>query len=231
MELLNLNENKSKLTNLDLSNLNLDEAAALEAAKLTALKKKINANSWNNHLEDLMKSWGEKAAGNREMHDKSAGIWKSFSNRLYLPIILLTTLGGVTSFGTVNSDDYQYWMYGTGAINLLAALLSGIHKYYSPDERVQNHKNSARAFGSFYRYMTLELGMPREDRSSSEELSKWARNEYDNMLKDSPSLSGSVVGDYKNKHKDDKNKPDIIEERFSIHIHGREYSNEIMKLN
>lgn len=200
----------------------LDQAAALEAAKLTTLKKKINANSWNNQLEDLMKSWGEKAAGNREMHDKSAGKWKKFSNQIYLPIILLTTLGGVTSFGTVNSDDYQYWMYATGSINLIAALLSGIHKFYAPDEKVQAHKDTARAFGSFYRYMTLELGMSREDRSNSEELGRWVRTEYDNMLKDAPSVSSDILDEYKKKHKDDNNKPDAIEEHFSIRIHGRE---------
>ena len=43
------------------------EMAALADAKFSKLKKKINANNWTIELEDLMQSWGEKAAGYREV--------------------------------------------------------------------------------------------------------------------------------------------------------------------
>ena len=68
-----------------LPQLDKEEAAALEASKLAKLKKRINADSWSLEMEDLMKSWGEKAAGNRELHLKSAGKWKRFSDKMYLP--------------------------------------------------------------------------------------------------------------------------------------------------
>ena len=204
-----------------LEQLDKEEAAALEASKLAKLKKKINADSWSLEMEDLMKSWGEKAAGNRELHLKSAGKWKSFSDKMYLPLILLTTLGGVSTFGVANIEDSTYWMYGIGSINLISAFIAGVTKYYRPDEQVQAHMYTANAFGSFFRHMTLELSMSRADRQPADQLSQWAKGEYDRLLKEAPNIPGDIVNDYKMKHEDDQNKPDIIVETFQIDIHGR----------
>ncbi|KAK3246296.1 hypothetical protein CYMTET_44162 [Cymbomonas tetramitiformis] len=87
-----------------------EEQMALEAVKLTALKKKINAKGWSNHMEDIMKAWGEKAASNREMHDTAASKWKRFSDRIYIPVIFLSTIAGVSNFGAASIEDNAYWM-------------------------------------------------------------------------------------------------------------------------
>jgi len=205
----------------EIQQLDKQDAAALEGSKLAKLKKKINADSWSNEMEDLMKSWGEKAAGNRELHLKSSIKWKSFSDNMYLPLILLTTLGGVSTFGVANIEDSTHWMYGIGTINLISAFIAGITKYYRPDEQVQAHTYTANAFGSFYRQMTLELSMSREDRQSADQLSQWAKNEYDRLLKEAPNIPQDILNQYKNNHEEDLNKPDLIVENFQIDIHGR----------
>ena len=51
---------------------------ALASVKMAGLRKKINADSWNDNMENLMKMWGEKSAGLRFMHDNAAGSWKNF---------------------------------------------------------------------------------------------------------------------------------------------------------
>ena len=40
------------------------------------------------------------------------------------------------------------------------------------------HSSVAKQFGSFYRYMTLQLGMSREDRDPADVLTTWALKEY-----------------------------------------------------
>lgn len=198
-----------------------EDVAALEASKLTKLRKKINADTWTDHMEDLMKSWGEKAAGNRELHLNSANKWKRFSDSFSVPLILLTTLSGVTTFGAMAIDDYEYWMYGVGCLNLISAFLAGVSKYYRPDEKVQDHTYTARSFGSFYRQMILELGMSREDRQPADTLSQWAKQEFDRLLKEAPTIPGEVIEAYKSKHKNDENKPDITLDKFTIEVYGR----------
>ena len=60
-------------------NLNSGEAEALATARLGDLRKKVNAESWSDNMENLMKQWGEKAAGLRFMHAHSGGQWKAFA--------------------------------------------------------------------------------------------------------------------------------------------------------
>jgi hypothetical protein len=201
---------------------NLDERMALEAARLRMLKKKVNADSWTNELEDLMKAWGEKAAGYRELHRKAGQLWSSRSNRMYIPLMMFTTLGGVTTFSSLGGDTNIYMMAVLGALNVSSALLASVTKFYKPDEKAMNHRQVARAFGSFYRKVMLQLSMSREERQPADILTDWASTEYDRLQKEAPSLPGVIVDDYKIMHKDVVNKPDVVTEEFVIAIYPRE---------
>lgn len=200
----------------------LDERMALEAARLRLLKKKVNADSWTNELEDLMKAWGEKAAGCRELHRKAGMLWTSRSNKMYIPLMMFTTLGGVTTLGTLGENTNIYVMAVLGALNMSSALLASVTKFYKPDEKATNHRQISRAYGSFYRKVMLQLSMSREERQPADILTDWACTEYDRLQKDSPSLPGSVVEDYKALHNDVVNKPDVVTEEFIISIYPRE---------
>ena len=214
--------------NLEMTEFDDDDRSAVATSKLTKLKKKLNANAWSDELETLMQSWGEKAAGNRELHDAASSKWKKFGEKLSLPVILLTTIGGVANFGAANSDDHELWMYAVGCINILAAAFASISKFYKPDEKAQHHSFIARNFGSFYRHMTIELGLSREDRMSSEELSRWAKNEYDRIQNEAPSVPGPIIAEYKKKHSSQRNLPDVASDSCEINIYGRDTTNEII---
>lgn len=200
---------------------NMDEKVALEAARLRMLKKRVNADSWTDELEDLMKAWGEKAAGYREMHMLSAQVWSKRSNNMYVPLLFFTTLGSVTTFSNLSSDSNTYLMGALGIMNISSALLASITKYYKPDEKAMNHKQIARSFGSFYRKVMLQLSMSREERQPADILTDWASTEYDRLQKDAPNVMESVITRYKDKHKSDKNKPDIVTDEFVIQVYPR----------
>ena len=201
---------------------NLDERMALEAARLRMLKKKVNADSWTNELEDIMKAWGEKAAGYRELHRKAGQLWSARSNRMYIPLMIFTTLGGVTTFSSLNGEPNIYMMGVLGALNVSSALLASVTKFYKPDEKAMSHQQVARAFGSFYRKVMLQLSMSREERQPADILTDWASTEYDRLQKESPSLPGTIVDEYKVVHKNVINKPDVVTEEFVISIYPRE---------
>lgn len=198
-----------------------DDKSALAASRLTKLRKRLNASAWNDELEDLMQCWGEKAAGNRELHDTSASLWKRFGEKLTLPVIVLTTIGGVSNFGAANVEDPQFWMYTIGSINIIAAMIASLSKFYKAEEKAQLHSSTARNFGSFFRNMTIELGLSREDRMNSEELCRWAKHEYDRIQSEAPSIPGRVVAQFKKKHGDHRNLPDLASDHCEINIYGR----------
>ena len=199
----------------------MDDAAiaALENVKLAKLQKKINAENWTPEIENLLKSWGEKAAGNRELHMTAAHELNSLSMRLYLPNILFSTVSGMLSFGSANTAEAIGVMYTICALNISSALLTSIIKLFNPDQRKEAHINSAKRFGSFYRHISLQLSLSREDRTSTEILSEWATTEFDRIQTDAPDIPTHIIDKYKVMHANDVNKPDVAMDSFDILVH------------
>ena len=199
---------------------------ALANTKLAGLRKKLNADSWNDNMEGLMKMWGEKAAGLRFMHSASAGTWKKFADELTLTGIFIT--GFVSSLSLVatsidNEETKNSVLFAVGGVGLVSTLVQSIKKFYNAEEKAADHNAVAKQFGSFYRNMTLQLGMTREDRDPADILSAWALKEYERLQQEAPNLGGSSVSLFKSKfNKDIQSFPDIAEDAFIINIYKKE---------
>ena len=202
-------------------NMNTDQKAALAAAKLGGLQKAQNAASWSDHMEDLMQGWGEKAAGLRWIHSKDAGKWKGFADKLSMWGILLTTVASTAAVATANMDAPSV-TYAIGGIGMVATLIQSVKKFYSAEEKAADHGAVAKQFGSFYRYMTLQMGMGREDRKPADVLSDWALTEYERLQQEAPNVSGATISAFRAEFGMDGNIPDCAEDEFNIKIQGRD---------
>ena len=113
------------------SNLNAGEKEALASAKLGDLRKQINADSWSDNIEILMKQWGEKAAGLRFMHSHSGSKWKSFSNKLAISGIVITGIASTLSLIATSIDDEEVkngMLYSVGGVGLISTLIQSFKK-------------------------------------------------------------------------------------------------------
>ena len=198
--------------------MSLEQKQALMNANLAGLQNELNAASWSDHMEELMKAWGEKAAGLRWMHNRSATKWKKQADRLTLSGIFITTLVSTASLATAGIEDSQTVMYVVGSVGMIGAVIQSLKKFYNSEEKTAEHASIAKQFGSFYRNVTLQMGMSRFDRKPSAELSEWALAEYERMQQDAPNISGDVVAAYKNTFPNTENVPDIAEDEFIIQV-------------
>lgn len=200
-----------------------DEERAIRVARYEQVIKDTNSESWNDFIEDLMKSWGEKAASLKWLHNSASKEWKKFSNRLGLPVILLSTITGVLNIGVSNQEENRTeWMYMLGSLNILTAMIASLKQYYNGDKKAQLHSDVAKQFGSFHRQMVLELAMPRTDRRPCQEITAWAKMEFDKLHLDAPSLPGDVISEYNKRFMEVENKPDVVSDNFKIVIYGRD---------
>ena len=88
---------------------NSEADLALSEVKMAGLKKKVNADSWNNEYENVITEWGEKASGLRFMHGNSAAYWRSISNKLTLYSIVATSVASAASLvAMIISFSYLY---------------------------------------------------------------------------------------------------------------------------
>ncbi len=203
--------------------LSAEAQEAVAATKLADLKKQVNAASWNENMELLMKDWGEKAAGLRFMHNNAAGSWKKFSNTLTLWSIGITTIASGASLVSTSIEDNvtkNTVLYVVGGIGIISSLLQSLKKFYNAEEKSADHASIARQFGSFYRYMTLQMNYTRRDRFPSDQLSEYALKEYERLQQEAPSLSAKQISLYRNTFKNSTQAtPDICENSFNINIY------------
>ena len=203
-------------------NLGAGELEALANARLSDLRKQVNAESWSDNMELLMKQWGEKAAGLRFMHAHSGEKWKQFANKLAMSGIIVTGFASTLSLIATNVEDEEVKnciLFGVGSIGLISTLIQSFKKFYNAEEKAADHGSISKQFGSFYRYMTLQLGMSREDRDPADVLSSWALKEYERLQQESPNLLGESVVLFKKKFTDPKQAiPDVVEDKFLIKV-------------
>ena len=196
---------------------------AIAGVQMADLRKKINAASWNNNMENLMKTWGEKAAGLRFMHDNAAGGWKKFSNTLTLWSIGITTVASGASLIAASVEDEQaknIVLYITGGIGIISSLVQSLKKFYNAEEKSADHNAVARQFGSFYRYITLQMALTREDRLPSDQLSEYALKEYERLQQEAPTLGSAQIQLFrKTFNNSEQAVPDICEKKFNIKVY------------
>ena len=165
----------------------------------------------------------EKAAGLRFMHDNAAGSWKKFSNTLTLWSIGITTLASGASLIAASIEDESAKnavLYVVGGIGIVSSLLQSLKKFYNAEEKSADHNAVARQFGSFYRFMTLQMNLTREDRQPSDQLSDFALKEYERMQQEAPSLGGAQISLFRKTFSDSQQAvPDICERQFNIKVY------------
>ena len=205
-------------------NLGAGEQEALATARLGDLRKKVNADSWSDNMELLMKQWGEKAAGLRFMHAHSGGKWKAFANKLAISGIIVTGVASTMSLiaTSVKDDEVKDGiLFGVGGIGLISTLIQSLKKFYNAEEKAADHISVSKQFGSYYRYMTLQLGMSREDRDSVDVLSSWALKEYERLQQEAPGIGSESIGVFKKKFNNEKQSfPDIAEDQYVINVYN-----------
>tara|TARA_B100001769_G_C22110204_1_gene600366 strand:+ start:1672 stop:2394 length:723 start_codon:yes stop_codon:yes gene_type:complete len=205
-----------------ISELGAGEQEALVSARLGDLRKKVNAESWSDNMEKLIADWGEKAAGLRFMHAYSGSRWKKFANNLAISGIVVTSFASSISLVATSLEDEESKnavLFGVGGIGLISALIQSFKKFYNAEEKAADHASVSKQFGSFYRYITLQMNMSREDRDPSDVLTAYALKEYERLQQDAPNVSGSAIKAFKEKFSNGEQAiPDVAEDKFIIHV-------------
>tara|TARA_Y100001970_G_scaffold21287_1_gene24224 strand:+ start:3010 stop:3672 length:663 start_codon:yes stop_codon:yes gene_type:complete len=198
---------------------------ALAEVRQAGLKKKINADSWNDEYENIITEWGEKASGLRYMHNNSAGYWRGISNNLTLYSIIATSVASAASLVAGSVDDTSAKdavLFAAGGVGLITSFIQSLKKFYNCDEKAAEHGSIAKQFGTYYRYVTLQMGMSREDRRPSDELFEWSLKEYERLQQEALPLRGADVSAYKKAFKGSKQAiPDNCRSDYAIKIYNR----------
>lgn len=161
-----------------------------------------SAVSWTTTLETYFARTAEKAHGLSMMHKDAEGFVGTQRTGVDIPVIVLS---GVTGFVSALSSspllsaNQGVVSVALGCVSLFVGILNTTGSYYQFAKRTEGHRISAIQWGKLFRFLNVEMSLPREERMNPHDLLKMTKETYDRLQEISPLLPEKVVEKFKNK--------------------------------
>lgn len=161
--------------------------------------------TWNERLEEYFASSGEKAHCLGLMHKQAEALYSRRRNFIDLPVIIGSAAIGFLNAGSSTMfDDPKISSVALGVGSLLVGVLQTVNTYFNWSKRAEGHRISAIQYSKLYRFLSLEMSLPRNERISPTDLLKQTRDTYDRLQEISPILPPEILDAFKKKYENDK---------------------------
>jgi hypothetical protein len=157
--------------------------------------------AWNGRLEEYFSATGEKSHCLSYMHKKSEELYSKRRTFIDLPVIVFS---GVLGFLSVGSSSMFAGAEGISSIavgvgSLFVSVLNTVGSYFQFSKRAEGHRIASIQYAKLYRFLNIEMSLPREERMSPHDLLKTTKENYDRLQEISPLLPPEVIADFKSK--------------------------------
>jgi len=150
--------------------------------------------TWTVVLEDYFAQTGEKANGLAIMHKRAESIFTRRKTYIDLPVIVGS---GAVAFLNAGSSslfsDHQLAATALGVGSLVIGVLNTVGTYFGWAKRAEGHRMSGIHYAKLYRFINVELRLPREQRMQPGDFLKYVKDQYDRLAELSPLIPGSVT--------------------------------------
>jgi hypothetical protein len=166
----------------------------------------INENiTWNDKLEEYFASTGEKAHCLSWLHKKAESLYSNRSTFIDLPVIILSALIGGTSIGSKSLfGDSDAAPMILGLISILVGILNTVGTYFSWSRRAEAHRISNIQYARLYRHISVEMSLPRNERTKPAESLQFIKTEYDRLNEISPLIPPGIIKEFNNRFRHEK---------------------------
>jgi hypothetical protein len=164
-----------------------------------------NANiHWTVKLEEYFASTGEKAHCLSWVHKQSEAMYSSRRTWIDLPVIVGS---GVIAFLNAGSqsmfEDAKVSSVALGVGSLVVGILNTMGTYFGWAKRAEGHRISSIHYSKLYRFITVELSLPREERMNPHDFLKYVKDQYDRLQEISPMVPQVVIAEFQKKFKNE----------------------------
>jgi len=178
---------------------------------------------WNERLEKYLAETGEKAHCYSWLNKKAEELFSIRSIFIDLPVIILGVFNGATSIGsTALFTNTQMSSVIIGVIALLTSLLTTVGTYFAFARRAESHKMIGIQYAKLYRFIYVELNLPRTERTNPDLFLKYVKEQYDRLAEISPLIPKNIILEFNNHFNTPEykniSKPEITNGIHSIQI-------------
>lgn len=157
--------------------------------------------SWNTNLEKYFADTGEKANCLAWVHKRAEELYSHRRTFVDIPVILISSITGFLSASSTSLFEGEAKMSSVllGVSSLLVSMLNTVGTYFGWAKRAEAHRLSAIQYARLYRFLAIELGLPREERMTPTDLLKFTKDSYDRLQEVSPLVPPELVAEFKKK--------------------------------
>ena len=161
--------------------------------------------SWNTELEDYFKDTGEKAHGRAWCHKKAEALYSNRRTWIDLPVIVgsgaIAFLNGASA---TLFQDPKVSSIALGIGSFLVGLLNTLGSYYGWAKRSEGHRIASLQYSRLYRFLRIEMNLPREERMTPSDLLKYVKDSDDRLAETSPLIPLEIIQIFQKKFDKDK---------------------------
>ena len=151
--------------------------------------------TWTIVLEDYFAQTGEKANGLAIMHKKAESIFTRRKTYIDLPVIVGSGAVAFLNAGSSSlfAGNQQLAATALGVGSLVIGILNTVGTYFGWAKRSEGHRMSSIHYAKLYRFINVEMRLPRDQRMQPGDFLKYVKDQYDRLAELSPLLPSSVT--------------------------------------
>jgi len=158
--------------------------------------------SWTPVLEAYLAETGEKSLGYAWIHEQAERLYSARRTWIDLPVVVGSGVIGFLSAGsnTLFNDPQMSSIY-LGVGSLVVGVLNTVGSYFAWSRRAEGHRIAALSYAKLYRFLRVEMGLPRSERMRPGDLLKMVKNEIDRLAETSPPHPPQIISQFQSRFK------------------------------
>jgi hypothetical protein len=187
---------------------------------------------WHSQLEQVLSDEGERSMCYAWLHNNSQKLFSRYNTFITLPVIVMSTIAGSASIGSSLFPNPAIASIVIGIVSLSVGVLNTISSFFSWAKRAEAHRIASLQHEKVYRFILIELALPREERMAPKDMLKVVRDQCDRLQEISPQIPDNIILIFKDKFgttTPDVKKPEITNGLDPIEVFSPSASSPILK--
>ena len=160
-----------------------------------------DAVSWTERLEKMYVASGEKAYGLSVLHKRAEAEFSYKKTFIELPVIIGSAVIGFLNAGSTSMfDDQKIASVCLGVGSLIVGVLQTTNTYFGWAKRSEGHRIASIQYSKLFRFLNMEMALPRNERLPPNELFKQIKDTYDRLQEISPLIPPRIIAEFKRQY-------------------------------
>ena len=174
-----------------------------------------NSDEIERKLQNLIDEWFTYCERNSVLHSMCCAFYKRWGNILSLSAIILSTVGGTSSLATSSEEGENRRAISIvlGILGLLSGTLMTVHRYFNFNQLEKDHSFYSSEYAKLKNEMHMQLYIHQCNSKTYVNLVEFCKSikgNIDSLLDRSPGISNTIVQQYEEGKKKNKNESKYI---------------------